>query len=693
MPKRGKPKPNRAQRKGVKTGALPPVIMVRVVGMDDDGPVAQPVKDDQAPKVHILDPKAQLGLGQKALVKLIPADGAPTAKILKVFAPEQDDIIGVVHKVRKIWHLTPAQKSAKRDLVITDPPADLKDGAVVRAKPIEDPRYGLKKVQIIAVVGHQDDARVASTIAMATHDIPMGFSTQVEDEAKRSAEQPLTGDDLTHIPFITIDPPDAKDHDDAVYAEVDPGHKGGMILWVAIADVARYVKPDSAVDARAQEKGVSVYFPDRVEPMLPHSLSSDACSLRPDVKRAAMVLKIHLDAEGHKRKHIFMRGIITSRARLSYQQAQDAFDNKLDDTTKPINNEIIKPLKKCFDVLLKARERRNPLNINSIERTIKFDKNGQVDQIVPRKNLPTNRMIEEMMVLSNVCAAETLEEHNIPVIYRIHDRPDGDKVMTMATVLATFNIDWSQKEVATTARFNRVLNQIEGAANAQIVNEVILRSQSQAVYATDNIGHFGLNLPRYAHFTSPIRRYADVMVHRGLIRALKLGDDGLTDTEMAKLSAIAQDISTFERRAVAAERDATDRYLATYLADKVGAEFTGTIVGLTRFGMFVRLTDTGADGLIPARTLGRDMQFYEHHAAFATRGGQAYRLGDTLDVLLEEATPITGGLLLSPITAPTSQIKLRKSDFVRAPRGYRDRRDKNKGGHKGKRTHKKNKRK
>ncbi len=268
--------------------------------------------------------------------------------------------------------------------------------------------------------------------------------------------------------------------------------------------------------------------------------------------------------------------------------------------------------------------------------------------------LDAHRLIEEMMIQANVAAAETLEQRRTPLIYRVHDTPSLEKIKNLTDFLATLDIRWSMGEVPRTDRFNRLLGQVRGGPHAEIVNEVVLRTQMQAIYDTENIGHFGLNLNRYAHFTSPIRRYADVTVHRGLIRALGLGDDGLTDQEIARLTETAEHVTLAERRGMAAERDATDRYVAAFMDGREGADFAGRITGVTRFGLFVRLAETGADGLVPVSSLGDEYFIHDDrtHALVGERTGRRWRLGAAVEVRLREATPVTGGLLLEMLSEP-----------------------------------------
>jgi len=512
------------------------------------------------------------------------------------------------------------------------------------------------------VVGREDEPKAASLIAIHTHGIPMGFSAAAEAEAEAAEPPTLAGrTDLRDIPLITIDPSDARDHDDAVFAQADadPKNPGGWIVWVAIADVAAYVRPGSALDIEARDKANSVYFPDRVEPMLPERLSNGLCSLRQGEARATMAVRMVFGADGRKRSHQFVRGLMRSAAKLSYEQAQAAIDGQTDDVTGPLMDSVLTPLWAAYGAMKIAREKRSPLQIESAERKIVISPEGEVVSITPRAALEAHKLIEEMMVAANVCAAETLEQKRSPLIYRIHDAPSQEKLQALGDFLATLDVAWTKGEPARTDRFNRLLEQMREGPNGEIVNEVVLRTQMQAVYSPDNIGHFGLNLERYAHFTSPIRRYADLVVHRALIRALGFtskdgGADGLTDYEIARLRETAEHITLAERRAMAAERDATDRYVAAYLEQHVGAEFEGRITGVTRFGLFVKLKDTGADGLIPVSTLGDEYFVHDDrlHALIGDRTGVRWRLGRSVTVKLVEATPITGGLLFEMISEP-----------------------------------------
>jgi ribonuclease R len=390
--------------------------------------------------------------------------------------------------------------------------------------------------------------------------------------------------------------------------------------------------------------------------MLPERLSAGLCSLRAGENRACIAVRMVFNASGRKTGHRFVRGLMRSAAKLSYEQAQAAIEGSPDDVTGPLLEPVLKPLYAAYDRLLAARRARSPLAIESPERRIVMDPEGRITAIRRRAVLPAHQLIEEMMIQANVSAAQTLEARRTPLIYRVHDTPSQEKVHALADFLATLGLPWSKGEAPRTDRLNRLLEETRESANAAIINEVVLRSQMQAIYDTDNIGHFGLNLDRYAHFTSPIRRYADLIVHRGLIRALGLGEDGLTDRDIAQLKGTAEMITAAERRAMAAERDAIDRYVAAFLADRVGATFTGRISGVTRFGLFIRLDETGADGLIPISRLGGEFFIHDEtaHALVGERSGAHWPLGLPVEVRLVEATPVTGGLLFDMLSDPVA---------------------------------------
>lgn len=654
-------------RKGfAEVGALPPVGVADVSERDTDGDLYVRLVEasDDAPRAVLVPDKTgktgpAVGLGARVLAKFERGPDGWEARIIKVLDTDTNRVLGVIRKSNREVRVEPVDRRSKDVLFV--PPAQaesLKDGDLVFAS-IEkgDHRYGPKRGKILEIIGREDDTRAASLIAIAANKVPMGFSEAVEKEAEDQELPSLKGrEDLRDLPLITIDPADARDHDDAVYAmrDDDPKNPDGWVVWVAIADVAAYVRPGTHLDREARDKGNSTYFPDRVEPMLPERLSNGLCSLKEGENRACMAVRMVFDKDGRKTGHKFVRGLMRSHAKLSYEQAQSAIDGQPDDTTGPIMGAILTPLWTAYHTMLKGRLKRSPLAIESPERRIRMTPDGQIASIEPRVSLEAHRLIEEMMIQANVCAAQTLEQKRTPLIYRIHETPSQEKTFNLADFLQTIGKPWDKGQAPTTKRLNALLDETRDGPHAEVVNEVVLRSQMQAIYSPENIGHFGLNLDRYAHFTSPIRRYSDLIVHRGLIRALNLGKDGLTDREIAELPDIAEQVTQTERRSMAAERAAMDRYMAAFLSERVGATFTGRITGVTRFGLFIRLDETGADGLVPVSSLGGE--YFHHddkgHALVGERSGQRWTLGRNVEVKLQEATPITGGLVFEMLSDP-----------------------------------------
>ena len=654
-------------RKGfAERGALPPVGVVDVVERDADGELwvrlAKGAED--APSARLAPDRNEKaagapGLGDRLLVKFERVEDGFEARMIKRLGQSAHKVLGVIRKGKRETRVEPVDRRSKESLLIPEHAArDLRDGDLVLAQVGNaERRYGPKAGKVLEVVGREDQPRAASLIAIHTHGLPIGFSDAADAEAGAAQAPTLQGrTDLRDTPLITIDPADARDHDDAVYAhpDDDPKNKDGWVVWVAIADVSAYVRYNTALDREARDKGNSTYFPDRVEPMLPHRLSSGLCSLVQGENRACLAVRMVFDKSGRKTGHRFVRGLMRSAAKLSYEQAQRAIDGHPDDQTGPLLESILRPLWAAYACMKRGRDARAPLAIETLERKVVIDKDGEVASITPRESLEAHRLIEEMMIQANVCAAETLEQKRIPLLYRVHEQPSQEKLFALADFLATIGVPWSKGETVRTDRFNRLLEQTRGGPHAEIVNEVVLRTQMQAHYSPDNVGHFGLNLQRYAHFTSPIRRYSDLVVHRGLIRGLGLGKDGLLDEEIARMAETAEHVTMTERRSMAAERDATDRYMAAFLEERVGAEFAGRITGVTRFGLFVRLAETGADGLVPVSTLGNE--YFQHddktHALVGERTGRRWRLGTQVLVKLVEATPITGGLLFEMLSEP-----------------------------------------
>lgn len=645
-------------------GMLPAVTVVIITDRDNDGELlAEPARSDRAAPPIRLAPgegaggKGQpaLGIGDKALVRLAPdGEGGYEARLIKKLGQSAHKILCVLRKPgRGAYRLVPVDRRTRHELVPAKGEAEkARDGDLVLCALVKERRHGLKVAQIVEVIGDADSPGAGSIIALHSHGVPQGFSeTELEDvKAIKPAKQGQR-EDLRDLPLITIDPDDAKDHDDAVWAaaDEDPKNPGGWIAMVAIADVAAYVDSGSALDRGAYKRGNSVYLPDRVVPMLPERLSNDLCSLREKEDRPCLAVRMIFDRFGHKKSHRFIRGWMRSAAKLSYTDAQNAIEGAGTPKADALLDPVLRPLWGAYESLQKARAQREPLEIDAPERKVRVGENGKVLGVEVRERFDAHKLIEEFMIQANVCAAESLEEKRAPLIYRVHEQPSREKIDNLADFLPSVGLKWARGEAPRTDRFNRLLKQAAGTEHAETVNEVVLRSQSQAVYSTENQGHFGLNLDRYAHFTSPIRRYADLTVHRALIRALKLGHDGQSDEERSRLDVIAEEITHAERRAMAAEHDAVDRFIALYLAERVGGEFEGRITGVTRFGTFVRLDETGADGLVPISALGAERFHHDEkaHALVGEETGGRYRHGMTVTVRIEEATPITGGLLLS----------------------------------------------
>ncbi|MEI3853472.1 MULTISPECIES: ribonuclease R [Ensifer] len=651
----------------VRPGALPPVTVLDITIRDVDGElIGRPAEwlddDGVAPAVLIKQSavgkaKGKIpvgGLGDRVLAKIFPAKerGGPayTARIIKVLDKRKDAVLGVFRATPGGGgRLMPIEKRGDEVLVDPEFTGNAQDGDLVEVQLSRLGRYGLPRAQVQNVIGSVASEKAISMIAIHAHGIPHIFPERVIDEANAAGPATMAHrEDWRTLPLITIDPADAKDHDDAVYAEPDPSedNPGGVIVTVAIADVSYYVRPKSALDLEALKRGNSVYFPDRVVPMLPEQISNDLCSLKEGVDRPALAVRMRFSKEGRKAGHTFHRIMMKSAAKLSYQQAQAAIDGNPDDKTGPILDTILKPLWEAYRILTRGRDRRQPLELNMPERKIILKPDGTVDRVFVPERLDAHKLIEEMMIQANVAAAETLEQKRQVLIYRVHDQPSLAKQESLREFLATLDISLVKGGNMRSNHFNGVLAKAEGKPFETMVNEMVLRSQSQAIYSPENIGHFGLNLLKYAHFTSPIRRYADLIVHRALVASLGLGEGGLTPQEEGVLDDIAAEISTFERRAMAAERDTVDRLIAHHLNGRVGEEFEGRVSGVTKAGLFVTLPAYGADGFVPISTLGRDYFIYDeaHQALSGEKTGLGYRLGDPVRVKLVEAVPLAGAL-------------------------------------------------
>ncbi|MBK5928089.1 ribonuclease R family protein, partial [Rhodobaculum claviforme] len=637
---------------------LPPVAVLRMEGADADGDLfARPMEwhgDGPAPRILMItrpgDPA--LGAGDRVLAKLTPVhadDHTHQGHLIRRLEAGPRRVLGVFRTGPEGGRILPVDKGAGREWRVFAGDTDgAEDGELVEAALAGPARLGLPRARITARLGDPMAPKSVSLIAIHQYGLRHAFPDDVLDEAE--AAPPLDGatpgEDLRALPFITIDPADARDHDDAVVAhpDDDPANPGGHIVWVAIADVARYVRPGTALDHEAVLRGNSAYFPDRVVPMLPERLSADLCSLVEGEDRPVMAVRLTLRADGTKRAHRFARGTIRCRAGLSYEQFQAAADAG----TEPLEVPVVAPLYAAYAAAAAARDARGPLDLDLPEREITLSDAGDVVSVGFRARLAAHRLIEEFMVLANVAAAEELVSRRSPLIFRVHDTPAPERVEALREVAEASGLAFAPGQIMQARALNRLLAQAEGTEVDELINMATLRAMAQAVYSPDNLGHFGLSLGAYAHFTSPIRRYADLIVHRALIRAHGWGDDGLSDAEADRLEATARHISETERTAMAAERDTADRYLAAYLSERVGEIIGGRVAGVNRAGLFVRLDGTGADGLVPLRTLGAEFFRLDPDAqtVTGTETGRVIALGDRVQVRLAEADPISGGLLL-----------------------------------------------
>lgn len=651
------------RRKSYRDAAdLPPVAVLVILAPDAHGDqFARALEwQGEGPEPRILfQPRkadAPVAEGDRILAKLNPVKGDGhqyEARLIRKIGTNPIRIVGIFRKATEGGRIVAIDKGSDKEwLVGPDATQGAKDGELVEAE-LAGPkaRLGLPRARVIDRLGDPSAPKAVSLIAIHQHGIPDQFPDTVIAEADAMAAASLgSREDLRDLPFLTIDPADARDRDDAVFAAADDPatNAGGFVLWVAIADVAHYVTPRSALDREARLRGNSTYFPDRVVPMLPDRLSGDLCSLHEHVDRAVLAVRMVVDTHGNKLSHRFTRALIRSKGALAYEEVQSARDGAPNDRTAPLLDEVIAPLYAAYALLVKARAARQPLDLDLPERRIELTADGRVKSVAFKERLDAHRLIEEFMILANVAAAEELIRLRRPLLYRVHEEPSPEKIDALREVAEASGFTLAKGQVLKTASLNRLLEQSEGSEFDELMNITMLRSMTQAYYHPQNFGHFGLALKNYAHFTSPIRRYSDLLVHRALISGHRWGPDGLSAEDVETLEDTGQHISDTERRSMAAERDTTDRYLAAYLSDRVGAEFAGRISGVAKFGLFVKLDETGADGIVPIRTLGREFFHYdpESQTLMGADTGRLIRLGQRVTVRLAEAVPVTGGLML-----------------------------------------------
>ena len=638
---------------------LPSVTVLEVDGLDADGTLtARPTRWDEPdpPPPITLDPAPrgvpEPGEGDRVLARLRPApDGGYLARPMRVLASGPRRVVGVFRATGDGGGaIEPAERRSRRSFKVpAEETAGARHGELVVGETEPGSRLGLADARVVERLGDADSPGAISLAAIHAHGLPMRFPDEALAEAECATPPGLEGrTDLRALPLVTIDGADARDFDDAVWAEADPAldNAGGWRAVVAIADVAHFVRPDSALDKAAHERGNSAYFPDRVVPMLPEALSADLCSLKPDVDRACLAAHLRIDAEGGLLDWRFERALMRSAARLTYDEVQTAAERD-GEGLAPSVHAAITALYGVYGALRSARERRGALDLELPEREVTLAEDGTVARIGFARRCDSHRLIEELMIAANVAAASALEAKRAPCMYRVHDRPDTAKLEVLREFLRARGIALPRSGALRPDTFNHLLALLENPRDVGIAGLMILRAQAQAAYSPRNIGHYGLGLVRYAHFTSPIRRYADLMVHRALIDAYGLGSGGAGRTEPEALECVGAHISSTERRAQAAERDAGDRYCAAYLAHRVDAEFHGRIAGVTRFGIFVSLDETGAEGLVPGATLGAARPRFDARRHSLAVDGRVLRLGDPVVVALRGADPVAGGLVFS----------------------------------------------
>lgn len=574
------------------------------------------------------------------------------ADVLKLLGHAKPSVIGRVIAKGANWVAEPVDRRDKYEYMIDMDEAgtsakDLKMHDLVEVAPIAYSGHGPRKAKLKKIIGHDGDVKAISLIAIHEYGLRNNFSEEVLAETRDMKVPPLgKREDLRKVPLVTIDGADARDFDDAVFAEkdTDPKNPGGYHLIVAIADVSYYVRSGQELDKEAFQRGNSTYFPDRVVPMLPEALSNDLCSLRPKEDRACMAMHMWIDAHGKLLRYRPVRALMRSAARLIYEQVQAAMDGVVDETTDGLVEPVLRPLYDVYDILLKARVKRGSLDIEMPERQVIVDAQGNMSGVKERERLDSHRLIEEFMVLANVAAARALEDKDAGCIYRVHGRPSNEKLDSARGFLETLGYSLPKGQVVKPENLNAILHKARDTETAHVVNTIILRSQAQALYHPENEGHFGLGLDKYAHFTSPIRRYADLIVHRSLARAYGLGDGGLTDREDSTLHDISDNISKSERKSMEAERASIDRFTASWLSERTGYECEGRISGVSRFGLFIRLNENGAEGIVPIRSLPNDFYIHDEHqhALIGRRSRRVFRLCAPVRVRIANADRLTG---------------------------------------------------
>ena len=639
------------RRRQFKDIELPPTFEVDVFALNEEGePVAVPVerRDSGFATRWVVTHGAAVAVGQRALARVAGIHhGEVTLNAIRVVEKPQARamvaLLGPFGMVR-VMH----RELANVDFVLrAEDQAKAKEGDYLRVLPGLRPMRGATPVQLVENLGPSPKG-LESLTAIENAGIPVAFPDDALEECEALPAYRFDAAegraDWRGLPIVTIDGADARDFDDAVWAE--QMENGGHRIIVAIADVAHYLKEGGALDHAARERGNSTYFADRVVPMLPEKLSNDLCSLRPAEDRPVLGVEMEIDAEGRLRGHRFYRAVIHSHARLTYVQVQNSLDGKPDGAPEGLLP-ALRNLEAAYKVLWQARKRRGALDLEIPEIGVLVDKEGEVSGVAVRERLTSHKLIEEMMILANVAAAEVLSKKGVPGFYRVHDRPDKMKLMTLNAALGPLGFTVPGPDGGHKA-WAHLVEQVQKHPAAQTLLRQILQSQMQARYDLENIGHYGLALPLYAHFTSPIRRYSDVVVHRALIKALKLPGKGALESDVHKLGHVGEHINVTERRSQQAEWEARDRLMTRYFAKHIGKEYPGVVTSAQSFGLFVSIPE-GAEGLLPARLLGWDWQYEARDLCWHNRRAKkTLRAGSALAVKLIDADRVLGRLTFGP---------------------------------------------
>jgi ribonuclease R len=598
------------------------------------------IPEDGGPDVFLGPKEMHKALhGDRATVRMIGIDkrGRPEGAIVDVVERANREIVGRVYEERGIWYLVAENKRISQDILVPpDMRGKAKPGQVVVAELVEQPSAHREAMaRIVQLLGNYTDPGMEIEIALRKHDLPYEFSAAAKRQAARVPHEVQKADrkdriDLTRLPLVTIDGETARDFDDAVYCErVGKDFR----LLVAIADVSHYVRDANALDADARERGTSVYFPRRVIPMLPEQLSDELCSLKPDVDRLCMVCDMAITGGGEIRNYRFYPAVMHSRARLTYTQVWEWLSQPA--TAKEKNAKALLPhlqtVYALYKVLATARAQRGALDFETIELELKFDPHGKIETIVPVVRNEAHKLIEECMLAANVCAAEYLLKQKQPALYRVHEGPTPEKLTALKEFLAGSALSLDGGDNPAPADYAKLLAQIKGRPDFNLLQTVLLRSLQQAVYSPDNEGHFGLGYDAYTHFTSPIRRYPDLLIHR-CIKARLAGEryrpSGSTWAELGV------HCSQTERRADDATRDVENWLKCYFMQDRIGEVFAGTVSGVTHFGLFVTLDGLNVDGLVHVTELGNDYFHFDpiRHAMNGERTGKSFRLADRITV-------------------------------------------------------------